>query len=389
MLFTFDLETSVDCKEDGRMSATPHFGENKIVLAGWKAGDFPAMIPNEDIVSSLIDSMEAHLSMRKVLVLCGFNIGFDLAYLLREKKFLKLLNDYSHKIRVWDVQQAEYLISGQQWKYPSLDDACRRYGLPTKPDKIKEYWKAGMRTEDIEREELITYLFHDINVTEILARRQAKDMPQRLKELCFMKGDDIMCTTIMENVGMNFDMNKCAEISHELRVALMKVEQNLADLVRSESGYEFFASTKLRDVQTVLYGGTFVWDTREQDGVYKTGLKKGQPRMKKVEKYINFDGILSPKTRKEARERFGTAVSDSVLKWIIENEHPENWAVGQFIGYLQNFREWHKDLSTYYDGYGKLVWADGRIRPSFQHCSTSTGRLSCTQPNLQNVSKGE
>jgi len=132
-----------------------------------------------------------------------------------------------------------------------------------------------------------------------------------------------------------------------------------------------------------------VWDAREQDGVYKTGLKKGQPRMKKVEKYINFDGILSPKTRKEARERFGTAVSDSVLKWIIENEHPENWAVGQFIGYLQNFREWHKDLSTYYDGYGKLVWADGRIRPSFQHCSTSTGRLSCTQPNLQNVSKGE
>jgi DNA polymerase-1 len=99
--------------------------------------------------------------------------------------------------------------------------------------------------------------------------------------------------------------------------------------------------------------------------------------------------VLSPVTNAKAKELFQDSVSDQVLQWILENENPENWAVGQFIGYLQDFREMHKDLSTYYDGYTKLVWEDGIIRPNYQNCATRTGRQSCTQPNLQNVSKGE
>ena len=388
MLFTFDLETSVDCKEQGRMSASPHYSGNSIVLAGWKNNITSAYsygTSSAELTSELNDFLE----MGESVVLCGFNIGFDLAYLLRDEMFRSTVIKYMPQIRVWDVQQAQYLISGQQMKYPSLDECCALYGLPVKPDKIKEYWKNGVRTEDIPKDELAEYLEHDVSVTEQLALLQVKQMSKEMRELCFIKGDDILCTTIMENVGMHFDLGVCAKISDELRNDVLELHQKIVDLVKHESGYEYFTPTKLRDVQTVLYGGEFSWETKEPDGVYKTGMKKGQVKLKKVVHTIKFDGILSTKTQALAKEKFGTAVGDSVLQWIVENEHPENWAVGQFIGYMQNFREWHKDLSTYYDGYSALVWEDGMIRPNFQHCSTGTGRQSCTQPNLQNVSKGE
>jgi hypothetical protein len=38
MLFTLDLETSVNCKDEGRMSGSPHYAGNNVVLAGWSDG---------------------------------------------------------------------------------------------------------------------------------------------------------------------------------------------------------------------------------------------------------------------------------------------------------------------------------------------------------------
>lgn len=386
MLFTLDLETSINCPDENRMSATPHYADNRVVLAGWKSGDNPV---GTGSVDDLRMELQALVAGHDSIVLCGFNISFDLAYLMRDSQFRALLVDFRDKIRVWDAQQAEYLISGQSWTYPSLDEACRRRGLPVKPDRIKEYWRAGVRTEDIPIQELTEYLEHDVSVTEQLARLQAVDMPKTMRTLCFDKGDDIMCTTIMEHVGMHFDLDKCADISSDLRTEILLVQERLVDLVRSESSYQYFQPTRTKEVQVVLYGGDFEWDEKEEAGVYKTGIKKGQVKHKKVTRTVKFGGILSPKTQAEVKDKFGDSVSDSVFQWIIENEHPENWAVGQFVGYMQNFREWHKDVSTYYDGYSALVWEDGMIRPNFQHCATRTGRQSCTQPNLQNVSKGE
>jgi len=386
MLFTLDLETSVNCKDEGRMSGSPHYAGNNVVLAGWSAWD---KIKTSGDVEDLVLAITAAVKAEPYIVLCGFNISFDLAYLMRVQCFRAMLARYAQKIRVWDVQQAQYLLSGQSMVYPSLDGCCELYGLPVKPDKIKAYWNSGMRTEDIPLDELTEYLEHDVRVTEQIARLQVKSMDKTMKDLCFIKGDDILCTTIMENAGMHFDLEKCAEISDELRVSLLEVQEKMHWLVKSETGFEFFTPTKNKEASTVLFGGTFKWDEQEEAGVFKTGLKKGQKKYRKVNVERSFSGILSPVTKAKAKELFQDSVSDQVLQWILENENPENWAVGQFIGYLQDFREMHKDLSTYYDGYTKLVWEDGMIRPNFQHCATRTGRQSCTQPNLQNVSKGE
>ena len=50
-----------------------------------------------------------------------------------------------------------------------------------------------------------------------------------------------------------------------------------------------------------------------------------------------------------------------------------------------SYRQYAKLKSTYVDGLLKVISPDGRVRTSFQMTVTATGRLSSTEPNLQNI----
>ena len=55
------------------------------------------------------------------------------------------------------------------------------------------------------------------------------------------------------------------------------------------------------------------------------------------------------------------------------------------IAQIMEYRMLTKLQSTYADGLLKVVDPDGRVRTTFQNTVTSTGRLSSTDPNLQNI----
>ena len=57
----------------------------------------------------------------------------------------------------------------------------------------------------------------------------------------------------------------------------------------------------------------------------------------------------------------------------------------QIIGLIKDYRELTKLKSTYADGLLKVIGPDGRIHTHFQMTVTATGRLSSTEPNLQNI----
>ncbi len=55
------------------------------------------------------------------------------------------------------------------------------------------------------------------------------------------------------------------------------------------------------------------------------------------------------------------------------------------INLLLDYRKYQKIYSTYSDGLQKYIQNDGKIHTSYQQCLTQTGRLSSTDPNLQNI----
>ncbi len=66
---------------------------------------------------------------------------------------------------------------------------------------------------------------------------------------------------------------------------------------------------------------------------------------------------------------------------VLEKLRPKHPIVGKVLEY----RELSKLKSTYADGLQKVIATDGRIHTNFQMTVTATGRLSSTEPNLQNI----
>ena len=77
------------------------------------------------------------------------------------------------------------------------------------------------------------------------------------------------------------------------------------------------------------------------------------------------------------KTKTGYSTNADVLEKL-KNKHP-------IIPAIMDYRMLTKLKSTYADGLLKVIDRDGRIRTTFQNLVTATGRLSSTEPNLQNI----
>ena len=77
------------------------------------------------------------------------------------------------------------------------------------------------------------------------------------------------------------------------------------------------------------------------------------------------------------KTKTGYSTNADVLEKLKE-KHP-------IIPAIMDYRMLTKLKSTYADGLLKVIDEDGRIRTTFQNLVTATGRLSSTEPNLQNI----
>lgn len=62
-------------------------------------------------------------------------------------------------------------------------------------------------------------------------------------------------------------------------------------------------------------------------------------------------------------------------------EHP-------FFGLLLRYRKLSKKVSTYGENWFKDSYREGRVRPNWRQNTTTTGRMACSNPNLQNLPRG-
>ena len=89
---------------------------------------------------------------------------------------------------------------------------------------------------------------------------------------------------------------------------------------------------------------------------------------------VLFEKLMLPKGKKT---KSGYSTSAEVLEEL-RGYHP-------IINNILEYRTLTKLRSTYCDGLLKVIEPDGRIRSSFNQTETRTGRISSTEPNLQNI----
>ena len=89
---------------------------------------------------------------------------------------------------------------------------------------------------------------------------------------------------------------------------------------------------------------------------------------------VLFERLGLPPVKKT---KTGWSTNAEVLEKL-RGQHP-------IIEEILEYRQLTKLKSTYADGLGKVIAPDGRIHTSFQNTVTATGRLSSTEPNLQNI----
>ena len=90
---------------------------------------------------------------------------------------------------------------------------------------------------------------------------------------------------------------------------------------------------------------------------------------------VLFETLDLPKTKK-TKTGYSTAAKE-IEALAVKNPHP-------FLDHLLAHREYQKMKSTL-EGLIKTVRDDGRIHTTFNQTVASTGRLSSTEPNLQNI----
>ncbi|HIW94068.1 MAG TPA: DNA polymerase I [Candidatus Flavonifractor merdipullorum] len=89
---------------------------------------------------------------------------------------------------------------------------------------------------------------------------------------------------------------------------------------------------------------------------------------------ILFEKLGLPPVKKT---KTGYSTNAEVLEKL-RDKHP-------IVDAVLDYRQLTKLKSTYVDGLTKVIAPDGRIHTSFQNTVTATGRLSSTEPNLQNI----
>ena len=86
--------------------------------------------------------------------------------------------------------------------------------------------------------------------------------------------------------------------------------------------------------------------------------------------------ILFDKLGLSANKKLSTSV-DSLKE--IQDEHP-------IVGKILEYRKYFKLITTYVEGLKNHIHEDGKIHAKFNQALTTTGRLSSSEPNLQNIS---
>lgn len=312
----------------------------------------------------------------------------DLLVLINAKHDLHWLRRYGiilpKKLKVWDCQQAHFLLTNQRHTYPSMDDMAEHYGLPQKPSEVKEYWANGYDTDQIPLPLLMSYLDHDLDTTKAIYERQVVDIEKAgLTSLMTLCCADLLVIEEMEWNGMKYDNKKSLEKAKELRSDIDECISRLDEAIGTRCIVNWESPEQL---SKVLYGGTITHKTKEEAGVFKTGARVGQPRFSIRRQDYTFPQLVEPISGSETAKEGVWSVDEPTLRSLKAKGKAK-----AIIDLVLALAEKTKLCGTYYEGvperFEKYQWENDILHHRLNTVVVVTGRLSSSDPNMQNQPK--
>ena len=297
---------------------------NKVVLLDWNSKTAYVLSPEE--FNSLTEG-------KKVL---------PVSYQYKDRS--KLIKEPLKSVdSVFDVEIAGYVLNILSGK-PDLQRLYESVMLSAYPveDKRGPAKQLSLFEEIVEDDgsskvqECAEKLLADVAIAKVLSDTIEKD--NDLKNLLYdIEFPLVITLDKIERNGMHVSGERLAELHSEYTKRLEDISAHIYD----ECGTEFNISSP-KQLADVLYG----------------------------EKYLNL-----PSGKKGKSGDFSTGIDE-----LNRLRH-----YSPAIDYIIKYREISKLDSTYASGLARSIKSDSRIHTTFTQAMTNTGRLSSTEPNLQNI----
>ena len=308
------------------------FGDHQDVMSARQTGF--AMLAEGSVQEVMDLAGVAHLATIKSRVpFMNFFDGFRTSHEIQKIEILE--NDDVESI--FDISIAAYLLNPLQNTY-DYDDIAREYLGMNVPafDEIFPKTKKSETPSDEIPENILKYACYNAYVAY-----KAKDaLTEKLKEtemLDIYNNVEIPLTYAlydMEQAGIMVAGDKLKEYGERLKTGIDALEKDIF----AEAGHEFNINSP-KQLGEILFGE------------------------------MQLPGGKKTKT--------GYSTSASVLEKL-EPDYP-------FVSKILEYRQLAKLKSTYADGLAVYIGEDNRIHGKFNQTITATGRISSTEPNLQNI----
>lgn len=253
-----------------------------------------------------------------------------------------VMQNYGVEVRgpLYDTMLAHYLIEpDKRHNMDALANAYLNYEPVAIEVLIGKKGPKQLTMRDAAIEKLVEYAAEDADITLQLKHKLQPLLVENQAEKLF-KGVEMPLVPVlaaMEREGIKVDTNVLSEMSGVLEIDMKQVEQEIFGL----AGEEF---------------------------------NIGSPKQLGVVLFEKMKLIKNPK--KTATGQYATG--EDILS-DLESEH-------EIARKILDYRELQKLKSTYVDALPQLINpSTGRIHTSFNQAVAATGRLSSTNPNLQNI----
>lgn len=286
---------------------------------------------NRDEVKKVLEPLRP-IFESETITKVGHNIKYDLT----------MLANYGIELRgpLFDTMIAHYLL--QPELHHSMDylaEVYLNYNTIKIEELIGEKGKHQKNMRDLTPQDVCDYACEDADITLRLKNILEKELQREGVEKLFYEIEMPLVPVLayMERNGARIDSNSLAETSALFGQRLLTIENEIYTL----AGEQFnIASPK--QVGDILFGKLKIIE---------------KPKKTKTGQFVTSEEVLAQ----------------------VQNRHP-------IVKKILQYRGLKKLLSTYVDALPALVNPEtGKIHTSYNQTVTATGRLSSSNPNLQNI----